>query len=141
MNASIRPLASRALDPSLLRTKQRENGATAFAAVLSDALAEQSVHFSGHALERMRQRGIQLNDAQRLQLEEAMHRLSEKGVKQALVLLQDAALIVSVPNKTVITLMNKEELADTVFTNIDGAVLAPAASASSQRADKGPQLL
>jgi len=40
-----------------------------------------------------------------------------------LLLMDRLALVVSVPNRTVITVVPREELQDAVFTNIDSAVL------------------
>ena len=36
--------------------------------------------------------------------------------------MDDVALVVNVPNRTVITAVKQSELKDNIFTNIDGAV-------------------
>ena len=46
-----------------------------------------------------------------------------KGCKESLVLVDNAALVVSIKNRTVITAVDKESLTDNVFTNIDSAVV------------------
>ncbi len=46
-----------------------------------------------------------------------------KGIQESLVMLDDMAFIVNIPNHTVITAVNPKEDA-AVFTNIDGAVIS-----------------
>ena len=45
------------------------------------------------------------------------------GIKESLVLLNNAALIVSAKNNTVITAMDREEAIDQIFTNINGTII------------------
>jgi flagellar operon protein len=45
------------------------------------------------------------------------------GVNDSLVLLTDAALIISAKNNTVITAMGREEASSQIFTNINGTIL------------------
>jgi flagellar operon protein len=49
---------------------------------------------------------------------------ASKGARESLVLLDQTAFVVSVPNRTVITVVDKENLKQNVFTNIDSAVIA-----------------
>lgn len=77
---------------------------------------------SKHAAMRLETRNITL-DAQRLEkLKSAVDRAQAKGVRDSLVVMDDVALVVNIPNRTVITAMNRDELKENVFTNIDGAV-------------------
>ena len=46
-----------------------------------------------------------------------------KGVNDSLVLMDQAALIVSAKNATVITAMNRTEAKNQLFTNIDGTIV------------------
>ena len=55
-------------------------------------------------------------------LNDAIDKADAKGVQDTLVLTKDAALIVNVKNRTVVTAMDKNNLNGNVFTNIDGAV-------------------
>ena len=105
-----------------------------FADVLRTTLTEsRAVQFSAHARQRAQQRHIELSSEQMQRLEQAIGQLEQKGCRQAVVLVDSTALVISVPNKTVITLMDAQELADTVFTNIDSAVLAPKTGADASR--------
>ncbi|HOT74916.1 MAG TPA: TIGR02530 family flagellar biosynthesis protein [Candidatus Wallbacteria bacterium] len=100
-------------------------GAKSFGAVLSDVLMrESSMTFSAHAQKRMTSRGINLNAGDHARLDSACSKLSQKGAREALVLLDDKAFLVSVKNRTVITALDKNEIRQNVFTNIDGAVIA-----------------
>ena len=81
-----------------------------FKAILQDKLnSSNGVNFSRHAMNRVMERNIDLSD--------------EKGLDDTLILLDNAAFIVSVRNNTVITTVNKEEMTGNVFTNIDGTVV------------------
>jgi flagellar operon protein len=77
--------------------------------------------FSKHANERLASRNIDLTDDQLERLEIGAKKAGEKGIKESLVMVDDLAFIVSVPNNTVITAVNDSN--DKVFTNIDGAVI------------------
>ena len=56
-------------------------------------------------------------------LKNAVGLAAEKGVRDSLVVVQDAAFIVNVPSRTVITALDSTETNQRVFTNIDGAVI------------------
>lgn len=47
-----------------------------------------------------------------------------KGARDAVVLVDDTAFVVSVRNRTVITAVDSAHMRDQVFTNIDSAVIA-----------------
>jgi flagellar operon protein len=83
----------------------------------------EAVKFSNHAVERMQTRGISFNKSDMERLNEAVSRAASKGSKDTLVLMNDSALIVSVKNKTVVTVMDKAALKENVFTNIDSTIV------------------
>jgi flagellar operon protein len=85
--------------------------------------AEQSLKFSNHAMERVRSRGITFNPEEMKNIDDAVSRAGAKGSKDALILSGDKALIVSVKNKTVVTVMDRAAMKDNVFTNIDSTVV------------------
>ncbi len=82
-----------------------------------------SIKFSNHAIERMQTRGISYNPQSLQKLDEAIKKAASKGSKDTLVLMDDSALIVSVKNNTVVTVMDKNSLKENVFTNIDSTVV------------------
>jgi flagellar operon protein len=79
--------------------------------------------FSNHAVERMIHRGIYFQPQDLDRLSQAVQKAESKGAKDTLVLMNNSALIVSVKNKTVVTVMDKAHLKDNVFTNIDSTVV------------------
>lgn len=84
---------------------------------------ENQLRFSNHAIERMQTRGISYSPERLVRLEEAVQKAAAKGSKDTLVLMDDSALIVSVKNNTVVTVMDKNALKENVFTNIDSTVV------------------
>lgn len=78
---------------------------------------------SKHAQERLTQRGIQITASRWEQISEKIREAKNMGVKDSLVLLDNAALIVSAKNETVITAMNRREAGTHIFTNINGTIL------------------
>lgn len=81
------------------------------------------IKFSKHATNRLNQRNINLSAEQSLRLEKGVSAAEHKGVNESLVLVDDLAFIVNVPNRTVVTAMEQNETDTNVFTNIDGAVI------------------
>jgi flagellar operon protein len=107
-------------------TKQAQNNTdTSFSEFLSDALdGTDSVKFSKHARTRLESRNIELDEGDLKKLGGAVDAASTKGVQDSLILMNGLAFIVSVPDRTVVTAMSVGEAASSVFTNIDGAVIA-----------------
>lgn len=90
-----------------------------------DQVLERSrLAFSKHALRRIEERGLQLDEARLDRLEAAVDRAEAKGSRDSLVLLDELALVVSVQNHTVVTAMDETSRKEHVFTNIDSVVIA-----------------
>ena len=81
------------------------------------------VRFSKHAAGRLADRNIELTESQMDRLKEGTQRAGAKGIKESLVIVDQLAFIVNIPNNTVVTAMNRQDAAENVFTNIDGAVI------------------
>ena len=79
--------------------------------------------FSNHAVERMRARGIHYSPKEMSSIQNAINSAKDKGAKETLVLTDKSAMIVSVKNSTVVTVMDKDALKENVFTNIDSTVV------------------
>jgi flagellar operon protein len=94
-----------------------------FAGVLEGRLDESRVKFSGHALERLKERGIKLGEKDLEKLEGAVSTVAAKGGNESLIMVGDAALVVSVKNRTVITAFDRNNLDGNVFTKIDSAAI------------------
>ncbi|TMU87783.1 flagellar protein [Bacillus sp. BHET2] len=97
---------------------------TSFAVQLDHAIQDDpTIQISKHAKIRMEQRGISISPQTWEEIGEKMKEAKSKGVKDSLVILKDAALIVSATNKTVITALDREEASSQIFTNINGTIL------------------
>lgn len=81
------------------------------------------IKFSKHAQERIESRNINFSDQDVKNIENAVDRARDKGVQTALILMDKVALITNIKNNLVITTVNKDQLKENVFTNIDGAVI------------------
>ena len=81
-------------------------------------------HFSRHALERLQQRGINLDQPTLSRLTDGVARAAGKGSRDSVVFVDGTAYVVSVANNTVITAVGSEHMRQQVFTNIDSAVIA-----------------
>lgn len=82
------------------------------------------IKFSNHALERLESRNIKFGDNELDKIRTAIDKAESKGAKDSLVMMNDTALIVNIPNKTVVTAMQVEQHSDNIFTNIDSVVFA-----------------
>ncbi|MFC0214342.1 TIGR02530 family flagellar biosynthesis protein [Paenibacillus chartarius] len=92
-------------------------------ATFQDILQSHIVRFSHHAEVRLKQRGIQLNNDQLTKLGSAIDKAASKGAKDSLMLLDGTALIVNIPNRTVVTALDGASMQEHVFTQIDSAVI------------------
>lgn len=90
------------------RTEQSQNG----------------VVFSKHALERISERQIDIENGDTLErLNKAVELAGEKGSNDALVMIGSNAFIVSVKNNKVITTLSADDMQGNIFTNIDSTVI------------------
>lgn len=55
----------------------------------------------------------------KVSLDEAFNELSAKGAKNSLVLTNEGAFVVNVPNRTLVTAIGLEEMRSGIVTNID----------------------
>ncbi len=99
------------------------NGDASTQTRVSDNEAKAPLKFSNHALERMQLRGVRLDPTDMKNLESAVQRAAAKGSKDSLVLSDKAAFVVSVKNNTVVTVMDRANLKDNVFTQIDSTIV------------------
>ncbi len=100
-------------------------GGKSFQEILENSKAKPSgeVRFSKHAAGRLADRNIELTENQMERLKEGTERAGAKGIRESLVIVDQLAFIVNIPNSTVVTAMNRQDAAENVFTNIDGAVI------------------
>lgn len=84
---------------------------------------QQELKISKHASERMQERNIEITEVEWQEVTNKVFEALTKGVKQPLVLMEQAALIISAKNATVITAMDRFEAKSQLFTNIDGTIV------------------
>lgn len=90
---------------------------------LNEATQTTTLKISKHANERLNERGITITDTEWAHITDKVNEAKSKGIKESLVLMDQAALIVSAKNATVITAMNRTEAKNQLFTNIDGTIV------------------
>ena len=116
----------RAKSPSLSRVSRGKQGERfSFKRVLNQRLVDKGkrVQFSAHAQGRLDVRQINLTSNDIDKIESAIDRASQKGATDSLLLMDDLAMIVSIKNRTVVTVVDSGRMKDNVFTNIDSAVI------------------
>ncbi len=94
----------------------------AFADLLAQAQSPPRVTVSAHAAQRLSERSIELSDPVRQRIAEALDTLDAKGSRDAVLFGTDAAFVVNVPNRTVITALVPDEMRDRAVTQIDSAL-------------------
>jgi len=100
------------------------DAAESFESVLQHELLKQTeIKFSKHAMERLQMRNIKLSSEDIGKISSAVNKAAEKGVKETLIIMGNAAFIANVKSRTIITAAAGENLRENVFTNIDGAVI------------------
>lgn len=106
-----------------LASKQVATPKQSFLQQLHEATAKTELKVSKHANQRLTERNIHISDAEWQLVSDKVFEARSKGVKDSLVLMDQAALIVSAKNATVITAMDRTEAKDQLFTNIDGTIV------------------
>jgi flagellar operon protein len=117
----VAPVATPATPASRTAGKQAASGPS-FAELLSKQAS--APQFSRHALERLQQRGVNLDQPTLGRLTDGVQRAAGKGSRDSVVFVDNTAYVVSVTNNTVITAVPSEHMRQHVFTNIDSAVIA-----------------
>lgn len=101
-------------------TKKHKPTSTNFAEILQTV---NKPKISKHAEIRMKEREIHFDDNKWNEIASKMKEAKAKGVTDSLVLTDQAALVVSIKNDTVVTVMNRQEADSQVFTNINGTIV------------------
>jgi flagellar operon protein len=99
-------------------------GSVGFSDVFEQVVQDSGgIRFSSHAQKRLDERSISFSEQDVLRIARSTDDAMEKGSKESLFLMNSLALVVGVPNRMVITVMEPHERENTVFTNIDSVVL------------------
>lgn len=106
----------------LTRVSSTPDSSVSFDSIFQQEL--EKVKFSNHALKRLESRNITLGTEEINKINSAVEKAESKGSKDSLVMMQDTAFIINIPNRTVITALPVGESNENVFTNIDSVVFA-----------------
>lgn len=90
---------------------------------ISGAKDDFGIHLSTHAARRLNERNLQIDSAEYLKLKNAISKLKEKGGQDSLVVTGKAAYIIDVPNNKIVTAIDKDQMAENVFTKIDSTMI------------------
>ncbi|MCT1903755.1 TIGR02530 family flagellar biosynthesis protein [Oceanobacillus sojae] len=116
----IQPIVPAISQEQYIKKAAPKKGNVSFGDILRQ---QQGLTVSKHAADRMRERNIQFSNKEWESIQEKVKEAKQKGVKDALVVVDGSAMVVSVKNNTVITALNQAEADKKVFTNIDGTIL------------------
>ena len=97
-----------------------------FLGVLEGELApakNEGISLSAHAAKRLKERNIDIDSEEFSKLKGAIDKLRTKGGRDSLVITSKAAYIVDVGNNTIVTAIDKENMAENVFTKIDSTLV------------------
>lgn len=122
---SMNELQEQYLKKTSKQSSQVNSEGLSFGEIWKQKTAEtgKELRFSKHAVNRLADRSITLSDNQLNRLTEGAKKAGEKGIRESLVMVDQLAFIVNVPNNTVITAMDQNQASENIFTNIDGAVI------------------
>jgi len=109
----------------LLQAKQIQNKKSSSKIDFKDVFQQVSnqLTISKHAKERIDERNIHIDERQWNEIYAKIQEAKKKGVQESLVILNNATLLVSAKNNTVITALDREESTSRIFTNINGTIL------------------
>lgn len=108
------------------QTPGRETGRNSmnFGDVLKGQLErDNALNFSRHAVKRLDERGVAIDNQLLNNLEQAVEEARSKGARDVAVIGSQGVFIVNVPNNVVVTTITQEDMKNRIFTNIDSAVL------------------
>ena len=84
---------------------------------------DNALNFSKHAVKRLDERGVALDNQLLNNLEQAVEEARSKGARDVAVIGSQGVFIVNVTNNVVVTTITQEDMKNRIFTNIDSAVL------------------
>lgn len=108
-----------------VRPKAPDKQTKAFKDILNQHLVNNSslLKISKHAEKRLQERGIIINPDRWSMISEKVSEAKTKGVQESLVIVKEAALLVSAKNNIVITALDRNEAKSQIFTNINGTIV------------------
>jgi flagellar operon protein len=123
---SIRPEGAEGIRPSKNQDKknshaQKPGVPSEFEQILRGET--KSFNLSQHAESRIKSRDIPWDTHLEKRISKGIDQAESKGSREALILADDVAVIANVKSRTVVTAMDRSQMKEKIFTNIDSAVL------------------
>lgn len=106
-----------------IKESHTNNAGVSFREVFESKLKTSQINLSKHAQERILLRGIEIGEKEVDGINRAIELAGSKGVRDSLVIVNDKAFVINVPTRTIVTAIEKEDLKNRIFTNIDGVVI------------------
>lgn len=123
--SSIEQMRGKLFSNNNVEIKKKVSQDTSFQHILLQkqniSQTDDELKFSKHANLRLESRNISLSSEQMERLKGGAEKAKLKGIQESLVMVDNMAFIVNTKSNTVITAVN--ELENSIFTNIDGAVI------------------
>jgi flagellar operon protein len=117
VNVPFVPITNKEIQPGQIGIRKIKKD---FDNVLQNELNK--VKFSNHAMKRLEDRSINLTSEDIIELNDAVDQAERKGSRDSLIMFNNKAFIVNIPNKTVVTALPVGD-SEEVFTNIDSVIL------------------
>lgn len=103
---------------------KNESPSNSFKEVFNNVIQDKSsIKISNHAQQRLQQRNIVLDEKDMKNLQNAIKNAEMKGAKESVLFYKDTAFVTSIQNKTIITAVDSKGTEESIFTNIDSAVI------------------
>ena len=84
---------------------------------------DHGIKLSTHAAKRLQERNLNMDSDEYFKLKGAIDKLRTKGGQDSLVITPKAAYIVDINNNTIVTAIDKDNMAENVFTKIDSTLV------------------
>ena len=111
------------IQPVAPSAQSAPNSPSSARAAFDAALDQAQIKLSSHAEQRISRRGLTVDAEQAQRLAGGIDKAAAKGSQTSLVLMDELALLVRVPERTVVTAMAQGAMRDGVVTQIDSAVV------------------
>lgn len=88
-----------------------------------EILQQQQLKVSKHAKTRLAERNISITEEQWQTITNKLQEAKQKGVRESVVVLNNATLLANAQKNTIITALNRDEAESRIFTNINGTII------------------
>lgn len=122
MDQRIQHIDQRAMIPKKTDQFQVRSKQSSFKDVFK-TFQNSNLKVSKHAQSRLDERNIEISSEKWKEIENQVNEAKQKGIKDSLVVTNEATLLISAENNTVVTAMDRQEAKNRIFTNINGTIV------------------